>query len=473
MAGHDAIDQSLLLALPDDVLVAVLAYLPPRELFRCRLLCRRLRDLCLHRDLWRRVCLPAQERGVVRAALLLAPCVRHVHSDTLGLEALASLVAGTTCVVKELTVSVGSAPDVALATPLIEKLSSLGGLRKLWVSFADTPVATASPLLQVIYSVSDLRELNIWINSDASMPIAWCDVKQKPSLTLLSYTSPTMDPFLHLMLQTHAATLEKVYLNKVWKMPEPASNAVPGQSDFPLTLLNAIPRLRALCCFPNDGLSQLQAGDALKELSFTGIHREGFPAGALEFIRKATQLQVVNIDLPYEDPSGPVQALAESCSAPRLEHLFLRSTHGSNALDVLAAALPRFPALQTLGVASTPPDSLLRAVSPAALPRLSMFRVCCFETCAHAWLHDPFVQDVLVRNPQLHLRIEVSAAPVLEDCPCPWCRWGCHKELAQRPSSLWSFFSAHRKKADCPRDCFQVALPPCPSCERPSAQPVV
>ncbi|XP_034244700.1 uncharacterized protein LOC117647185 [Thrips palmi] len=51
-----------LLDLPDDALLAVLAYLSRAELLGCRVVCRRLRDLCLHRHLWKSAAIDTVKR---------------------------------------------------------------------------------------------------------------------------------------------------------------------------------------------------------------------------------------------------------------------------------------------------------------------------------------------------------------------------------------------------------------------------
>ncbi|XP_034231511.1 uncharacterized protein LOC117639745 [Thrips palmi] len=83
-----------LLFLSDDTLLAVLAYLPIRELFSLRTVCRRLRDLCVKRDLWRHA--RVEGKGLVRAALALAPCLGLLDVAVEPLGDIASFVRSTT-----------------------------------------------------------------------------------------------------------------------------------------------------------------------------------------------------------------------------------------------------------------------------------------------------------------------------------------------------------------------------------------
>ncbi|XP_034233208.1 uncharacterized protein LOC117640623 [Thrips palmi] len=125
-------EQSLLLALPDDALLAVLAFLPPRQLLSCRVLCRRLRDLCLHPDLWRRVrVLRWKDHDLWRSAFRLAPCLRELDISGNHLRGAASEVSRTSCVVAKLTLSVATTHEVTFATAIVEKVSALGGLEQL------------------------------------------------------------------------------------------------------------------------------------------------------------------------------------------------------------------------------------------------------------------------------------------------------------------------------------------------------
>ncbi|XP_034231825.1 uncharacterized protein LOC117639909 isoform X1 [Thrips palmi] len=443
-------DESLLLALPEDVLLAVLAHLSARELFGCRVLCRRLRDVCLHPALWRRLSLPAAcHKGVVRAALRLAPCLLRVQWTGADLDTFASMVSETSCVVEKLFAIVHSPNDVPLATSIVQKLSGLGGLKTLRLVLNGIAADTLLPLLGTVYTVNDLRVLHIWIDSDPPVTLSssWCDTGRNPTLRELMYSAPTVDSFLEVLLVTHAATLEKVILSKVGSVP--------------VHLLNVMPRLRSLSCPPNEALVQL-AVPTLREVTFRAMHMKAYPAGALAFL-EASQLGDVTLFLSKESPAAPVQALARSRSAHLVRKLNLRWT--PHVLDLVAPSLPCFVALQDLTVDSEPTNGFLQAVTPASLPCLTKLVVNCFGPCTHAWLHDPATQDVLIRNPRLHLRLsDVAVVPTLDVCTCPWCRWGCHSQLWTTRHGLGSAFSSHSREPGCPADCYQVAVAPCQGC---------
>ncbi|XP_034231883.1 uncharacterized protein LOC117639923 [Thrips palmi] len=189
-------DQSLLLALPDDALLAVLAFLPPRQLFDCRVLCRRLRDLCLHADLWRRVRLSSRD-STLRAALRLAPCLREVNLYYTGETDPEPEV--TACVVARLKLFVSNL-SVARASAAVLKQSRLGGVKELVLAF--DPISTRAikwniHLLAVaISSVNHLHSLQICNYSREPLLASLNDLAGISSLKKLSYTTLSQDTYL-------------------------------------------------------------------------------------------------------------------------------------------------------------------------------------------------------------------------------------------------------------------------------------
>ncbi|XP_034244675.1 uncharacterized protein LOC117647175 [Thrips palmi] len=447
-------DQSLL-DLPDDALLAVLAYLSPAELLGCRVVCRRLRDLCVHRHLWKSAAVDCE----LLSALRVAPCLRKLSFEDLDLkltpaEKVASLVASTECVVDYLKFLVNFDNDeteLALATAVVQKFTALGGLRALRLIFLykiRSPAPVAS-LLKAALSVPDLRELMIFMRVKSSrMPVPWLEeLDARPSLIKLTYLGKC-DRFLTWLLKTHADTLEDVNLM--------------CDDRLPINLLAMLPRLRSLACNTTHGLLYSAALSNLDTLKLFNKDQDFsvFPPSALDFLRQAPHLRSVSVFLPCgENLTVPLQALASSPSARCIESLTL-SWKGSYesasvASELVANILPHFSSLQSLSLESKlSEDALvffLKAVTPVSAPTLTSLLVRPDELCMHDWLHGPLVQDLWERNPRLHLRVDCPSEFCL--CICQWCRWGCHTVLQKAGNLHQLTFAAHRRVEGCPSDC--------------------
>lgn len=268
-------------------------------------------------------------------------------------------------------------------------------------------------------------------------------MKGSSSLTKLKYGSVTEYSFLKSLLATHAATLECVHLETKY---------------LPVSFLKMLPRLRSLACILNDDLSQLQALPTLDTFAVLDLGVHVFPPGALDFLSQASQLRCVSFPCPWQNPSAPLLALAGSRCARVVETLSLRCASNGDVMELVAASLHQFPSLQSLSLDAVPSDSFLHAVTPAFAPCLTTLTVRP-TGCPHAWLHGPAAQDLLARNPRLHLRLGGSRG-FLGRCDCRWCMrgWGCHAELmeaAREADSLRAAFASHSRRIGCPSDCFR------------------
>ncbi|XP_034242253.1 uncharacterized protein LOC117645855 isoform X2 [Thrips palmi] len=380
---------------------------------------------------------------MIRAALALAPCLASIRRpEALSMRALASHVLSTACVVEMLDSDVCASDEVPYAISIFLKLSALGGLKELSLFFGDDLQEETPLLLKAIYNLS-LQTLDIAYYGGGSLPplpASWCDVEVGPSLTHLDYRSRRVDPFLELLLRTHAETLEVVDLRRT--------------KNIPVALLSKMPRLRCLRCVPINDLMQLVAVPNLQSLELICVRNlSAFLHDVESFLCVVSQLRRVKLEL--EDRSIPTDAfllaLSRSPSAPILEALTVKGLIGS--LRPVTFIPAEFLSLQCLHLGLVPSDEMLRSVSPTSLPSLTTLTVeAPRDTCLHSWLHYPAVQDVLLRNKGLHLRVSRSKAP--EDCACPWCRWGCHVPLGCDFS-----FSAHARRAGCPVKCLQVVHP--------------
>ncbi|XP_034231837.1 uncharacterized protein LOC117639910 [Thrips palmi] len=443
-------DQSLLLALPDDALLAVLAFLPPRELFKCRVLCRRLRDLCLHADLWRRVRLPTCD-PTLRAALRLAPCLREVLWYYLGATAPWAEdedpeLSRSACVVARLKLYVNNMNELR-ASAAVLKQSSLGGVKELVLTFFPNYCGAATrwktfQLVSAINQVNHLYSLQIKIFSKDALLEPWFAVVGMvgvSSLKKLSYASPSYDFYLEYLLKTHAATLEDVHLDL---------------THIPVSSLKLLLNLRTLSFETDSGddLSELENLPNLSSLKF-GLNCT-FSTGGLKLLRRAPRLRSVSVPCADPDPTAPLLALAASPSALILETLHLDGLPSSSLLGHMAAALPQFPALRTLSMVisfqykEVDLADFVRAVSPTTAPRLTMLALQLTPpegVCPQAWIHGPSIRDLLQRNPSLHLRALLLPCYYVN---CSWCLWDL-RETRQ------AVLGAHARQAGCPPDCYR------------------
>ncbi|XP_034240599.1 uncharacterized protein LOC117644933 isoform X2 [Thrips palmi] len=459
-------EESMLLSLSEDVLLTVLAYLRPEELLRCRLVCRRLRELCLHRVLWRKVKLTDWDRNLLHAAFGVAPCISSLQcGGNSSIATLGYFVVGTACVVTKLMLIVESVSEAASATAVICKLTALGGLRKLDLRIRYDPrecPMVMMTLMKAAYCIEGLQELHFANSVLKPLPALTGDLDVRPSLTRLTYHARDADSFLLLLLKTHAATLQAVQLDIL--------------TDVPVSSLAKLNELRSLECYPSEDLSQLASLPKLESFAPSWTAGNLIPAGALDFLSQAPHLRTLLLYPPCTNPEALLRSLVGSRSAQFLVQLDVCASADLWDLCV-APALSNFHSLQSLDMGCEPSDVFLRAVSPTSVPCLTSLLVAFSKgSCLHAWFHRPAIQDVLVRNPRLHLRRSIyyytsenrysgySSYCGGEDGSCMWCHWGCHGSLMK---VSWNKVaaSAHARRAACPRDCVQVARSACPSCD--------
>lgn len=97
-----------------------------------------------------------------RAALRLAPCLRAMDLCGVDLQAAASVLSSSTCVVAKLKLDVMKYESEALAAAIIHKISALGGLTELELRIYNITIRE-DPLLSTVYGVNHLRDEN-WIS---------------------------------------------------------------------------------------------------------------------------------------------------------------------------------------------------------------------------------------------------------------------------------------------------------------------
>ncbi|XP_034244276.1 uncharacterized protein LOC117646971 [Thrips palmi] len=197
----------------------------------------------------------------MRAALSLAPCLRkvYVEGEAELVEDVASMLSATACVIAGLKLSISGSSGAALSRTILQAVHSLGGLKVVDFETSSALDTTDSELLHLVYSLQGLRELKIFIKHDET-PQQVLLSRQEPSLTTFWYYTYTVysEPWLHLFLETHAATLEEVDLTEHY-----------DDGEVYLTL-RTLPKLRSVNCPPVPAaLDFIRQSLQLRSVSFT------------------------------------------------------------------------------------------------------------------------------------------------------------------------------------------------------------
>lgn len=424
--------------LPDDVLVAVMQYLGVQDLFACRLTCKRLAGLVLHRDVWRVKDISDSE-GCVCPVLHLAPCLRKL-SVCFPKTRCRDAYTSTRCGVAELLISFRKKSGAMHAAAVICRQEALGRLKVISVSLHQE-TANESVLLGTLASTSGLVAL---IVSSISLPTtaqAMMGITvSSPSLQGFAFDlQRNSEHFVNFILAGHASTLESVALT--------CSAGVAGLTST-APLLASLPNLRVLQSWHLIGMGAVAACEKLNELRiFVSSRREDEPAveGAADLLRRAKHLK--KVQLSYFPPARSaedngvalVSVLAAGRSRSHLESLCIENSllssneHHFPQREALLHALPSLSALVRLKVlAVVDPDELLLAIRPNMVPALKDIGVRLpREKCAHAWIHGHTARAVLKVNPSIHVELD-ALTPVCSLQTCQACVLGCHEVMKSR-----------------------------------------
>ncbi|XP_052132005.1 uncharacterized protein LOC113216450 [Frankliniella occidentalis] len=411
--------------LPADVIVMVLQYLPVKDVFDCRLVCKRLCDLALHWDVWRHRSLE-DDAPHAGAVLRLAPCLNKLQVK--GRVPTTTTAATTTrCAVASLelysdTGAVINAAEYALA---VRNQELLGRLRKLELNTDLRPASDV--LVKAVAMCSNLESLEIFDDlPDVSHTVV--HGPPRPSLTNFRCSvDKNSASFAHIILALHAATLEQVSISAVDDFAE---------TRIPELLVN-LPRLRSLryglsLC----GLNVVVECKTLREVSiYVDSELENIDVLS-DFLRRANQLRRVHLDCGWVDEDshpevGAVLVRALTWSGRSHSHLEWLALEGVTDVRPLLRALPSLPALRHLDLDAAPADELLKSITPVTAPALrSLGVVAREEACPHAWIHGAAVKATLAENPSLHIQLWcLRNIKKCETQDCGACVTGCHREV--------------------------------------------
>ncbi|XP_026285045.1 uncharacterized protein LOC113211025 [Frankliniella occidentalis] len=417
--------------LPADVLVAVMQFLPVKDVLACRLVCKELADLALCGDVWRHRQL-AGDHSRASAVLRLAPRLDEVFVHRRTLLAMTT----TKCAVSKLTLladlswfycSARHDARFPLYAEAVRNQEALGRLRQLTLRsdmrLMNQKKIKADVLVSALATCSGLKKLTIdTVELQTDKPVTAGPIRPSLEFFRCRATDDNSVSFVNTMLAGHGATLEEVDIissGPLWfKKPVDWADASPAH------LLAAMPNLRTLRCdMTMPGLEAVAACTTLRALWLGACESEwgdGVAAieGASELLRRADQLREVGLDRRCEAFSlSPdvgrtlLEALASSGKS-QVERLSLVAF-----LDVrpLLSALPSLPALRTLAVVNTDFLEELMEFPPEGIP------------CIHSWIHSDEVKAALLSNPSLHILLQGRYDCDQEDCES--CQRYCHQEI--------------------------------------------
>ncbi|XP_026290562.1 uncharacterized protein LOC113215176 isoform X1 [Frankliniella occidentalis] len=436
--------------LPDNVLVLVLQHVEVRDLFTCRLVCKRLGRLAMLPDVWRHQNLhrgsAAYSPALVSLVLRLAPRLRLLYVRLSAEKRYQWAYASTRCAVAKLRLKVGGkgATGASDAAAMICRQEMLGRLESIHIGIHIPRAIEVPTLWGTLASTSRLKSLRVIVQNlalaDWTPPITAAPVLSTPVLTssLGAFRSdllPGLTPYASKILAGHAPTLERVVLK---------GGAHSMTSTTTASLLAAMPNLKVLECCNLPGLSAVAACELLEVLHLTirtEIENRPHAAEAAKLLLRSKHLRDVRLEYaPAISSTADVGAdivLALASSGSPLEKLAItnKGCGGGHFPQMypLMSALPRLGALRRLQV-DAQADFLLLAITPTTAPALEQVDVSLSDgVCAHAWCHGDAVKTAVPANPSLHIRFKASTVVYCGENSCAEaCSVGCHTVLRDR-----------------------------------------
>lgn len=427
-------------SLSDDELLHVLGFLSRVELLRCRMVCRRFRQLALHPAVWRRKILShPKTRKLGATTLRVAPCLAMLAlDDPDDVASLGVLLASSRCAVSTLCLALHPM-DAVLVAVVLARQASFGRLKVVELRVTSNNVDEKScslrirQLLQQLLSIQGLESIKVHLRRETAALLKGRTLRDAlkyvapvpSSLRRLEYFSTSTDPFLPLFLEWHAATLEMVQFR--------------GSHEGTTSLLVTMPHLRELKCPVLEHMSQLLACKEIRTLDlYIPDETEVVLPEVAEYLRSAVATLE---DLILEYQEGEERALAVDLvlslagtrrSTPALKKLrfvsrddFLDETQEAYfsypqlTLRPLAAVIHRLHNLVRLEILQ-PSDELLDAMDGEALPNLQVLSItisAVSEVCPHEWAaHGEHVRALMLRCPRLHIMGATAHGGVDDDC---------------------------------------------------------
>ncbi|XP_052127440.1 uncharacterized protein LOC127750277 isoform X4 [Frankliniella occidentalis] len=407
-AREDSESPDYLDLLPDDAVVEVLRHLGDEDLLKCRLVCRRLRDLVMLPSVWRHV------RVETPSCLVLCrmPRLASLRVDVIG---GCNHLLTTSCAVRELVLYCkdDDAEDSDRKMQIMVAQASLGQLKrlKLDLDYFYSGALLPSVWLRTIASVSGLEFLEVGVDAPLGNGYSIQPAHMASSLkTFLCTAHNDIDVFVNCILATHAATLEE-FSAMAWI-----------HSFDTARLLSGMPNLRSVSCKILPGMDALVECRSLRDLEVIldcGWEYDDTDddeiRGIVELLRRANQLRSVCLsrETHTEEVIDFIAEMVEALGSSGqmgVEKLFIGLSFASEP-DVhlpvqmsLLGALPMLPALRELKV-DWESDELLQAITPETAPSLRSLSITTpLMTRIEDWLLKTSTRRLLTQNPSLHVR---------------------------------------------------------------------
>ncbi|XP_052123334.1 uncharacterized protein LOC127749373 [Frankliniella occidentalis] len=326
--------------LPDDVLLMAMQYLDVPDLLACRIVCKRLGDLALHPDVWRRRRLSHTDPWVC-PALRLAPCLGEVHLK-LPAAGRHSLYTATRCAVAALR----------LTALVVRGQEALGRLKRLHLDlgFYGRLDPSVSVLLATVASSAGLQTLVVPVAPHcaafiASLHVSTASAHASSLQHFRCGLGRHLEPFINCMLTVHTSTLRVVELvNPDFIAPRSAATA---------PLLAGVTNLCKLECGLVPGLQAALACGSLSEVTlWVRGEMPDYVADAKMFLRGAHQLRALQyrdvVNAPANVGLSLVLALTGQPDRSQLASLVVDNDGDfeDSQLEPLYEALPSLPALR-------------------------------------------------------------------------------------------------------------------------------
>ncbi|XP_026277407.2 uncharacterized protein LOC113205849 [Frankliniella occidentalis] len=435
--------------LPDDVLLALLQYVDAKDVFACRLVCKRLCGLALHPDVWRRRCIEVlsslheDDCSWKCAALGLAPCLGALKVGLPSRTCVARNLKKTSCEVAKLSLDFWD-DAIADARAPIGRQVRLGRLSHLSLFFFDCHRECGAFLLKLPVFAPDLQTLAVSGNLDVGHHMVGADTqrfhnvyKAGERLAQLRHfdwrVNGLNEGFGSFLMFLFATSLEEVSFSSY--LGAPYVNVLSTERSERLA---GMPNLRVLSCPALPGLEAVAACGSLREVTLY-VMRMTHPdyPGAAAFLRGAVQLRKVTLqyrpgaDSPADAGVDLVAALGAS-GRSQVESLVIDNDRVQDfpQLDPLLSALPSLPALQHLEVdVDAVPGELLQGITPVTAPALRSLRLRVYSRCIHAWMHADAIRKFLAMNPCVQLLLLRRPKYCDGGVPCTVCALGCQHRI--------------------------------------------
>ncbi|XP_034246379.1 uncharacterized protein LOC117648177 isoform X2 [Thrips palmi] len=458
--------------LPDHVLLQVMSHLDEDDLLESRGVCRRWRDLALHPMIWQNKSIYFfASSDYIAIALRLVPRLRCLLMDLTCHGDVWDILLATPTAIADITL-LFDRKDAMLVALILARQAALGRLKRvtlrlrrngtLWRDLLPRRLDRGPrALLLQICQTPGLQsvDLKLYVDDEGVLDVLAGKVPVPASLKRLKCRD-LLEPYLGLLLNWHAETLEDVSLS----------------FDGPRTtsLLAAMPRLRKLSC---PMLTDMQLLRQCRSLTYLKLNltvfddaeavEAGLPGARLLLRSAAARLEHLKITYaPYSSPDVVDLLLSigrrSGVTALRsLRFMIMRwgpEIRDSESFDEdesespppqlvpLAAILPRLPLLTRLDIDSEASDAFLDALDGQVVPKLERLDIRMPRDCAchHSWLHveEERMRRVMKRYPRLHVFIQTVDKSTCREGDCGFCKSNsCHADM---PDGLPCLLRSHR-----------------------------